>query len=263
MTELKLCSLRSSSKGNATIIFDQETKILVDCGVSGKVIDGCLKEIGIEPAQLDAIVITHEHSDHIKGAGVVSRKYNLPIFATEGTWQAMQGQIGEISEENIRSFCIGESFMIKSIKVTAFKIPHDAVQPVGFTCERNGSKVAVATDIGVMTEEIFDAIKGSRAVLLESNYDLMMLSAGTYPYELKCRIRGELGHLCNEDAALTAKDLIETGTREIVLGHISQENNYPDLVFQTAKLCLESHGFKVDRDVNLYVMRKDCIGKVC
>ena len=261
--ELKLCSLRSSSKGNATIIFDHETKILVDCGVSGKVIENCLKEIGIEASEIDAIVITHEHSDHIKGVGVVSRKYNLPIFATAGTWRAMKGQLGNIDEGNIRIFNVGESFMIKDIEVTPFKIPHDAAQPVGFTFEKDGTKVAVATDIGVMTKEIFDMIKGSRTVLLESNYDQLMLEAGTYPYELKRRIKGDLGHLCNEDAALTARDLIKTGTREIVLGHISQENNYPDLVFETTKLCLECNGFKVDRDVNLHVMKKDCIGKVC
>lgn len=257
MSVLKICSIRSSSKGNATLIYDKDTAILVDCGVSGKVLDGALFEVGIEPERIKAIVVTHEHTDHTKGIGVVSRKYGLPVFATYGTWNAMGKTVGDIATENKRIFDENLSFDTCGVRITPFTIPHDAAQPVGYTFEKDGEKVAVATDIGVMTDEIFEKIKGSRAVLLESNYDLFMLEAGTYPYDLKCRIKGSCGHLCNDDAALVVRDLVRNGTKTIILGHLSQENNYPDLAFETAKLCLMSHGIRVGEDVELYVAKCD------
>ncbi|MBE7023096.1 MAG: MBL fold metallo-hydrolase [Ruminococcaceae bacterium] len=256
---LKICSVRSSSKGNATLIYDGEAAILADCGVSGKILDEALCEAGIEPALIKGIVVTHEHTDHTKGIGVVSRKYGIPVFATYGTWTAMQKAVGAIASENKRIFDESLSFDIGGIRVSPFSIPHDAAQPVGFTFEKDGEKVAVATDIGVMTNEIFERIKGSRVVLLESNYDLFMLEAGTYPYDLKCRIKGDCGHLCNDDAALVVKDLVSNGTKEIILGHLSQENNYPELAFETTKLCLLSHGIRVGEDVELYVAKRDGI----
>ncbi len=262
MAELKMCSLRSSSKGNSTIIYNDNTKILVDCGISGKTLECCLQEAGIDPCGVSAMVITHEHTDHIKGVGVVARKYNIPIFATYGTWSAMAKAVGEIPEGCRRVFDERISFSVGDIEVSAFEIPHDAANPVGYVFETDGDKVAVATDIGAMTDEIFDAIKGSRTVLLESNYDLFMLEAGTYPYELKRRIKGGMGHLCNDDAALTARDLVKSGTKKIILGHISPENNYPDIAYQTTKLCLEGHGFKVGEDVELYVAKRDGIVSV-
>ncbi len=257
MPHIKLCSLRSSSKGNSSIVFDNETKILVDCGISGKELSASLEKIGIAPEEIDAIIITHEHSDHTKGVGIVSRKYDIPIYANERTWKAMMPSLGKVKEENIRVFGDLGCFSVGKIHIEAFSIPHDAAQPVGFVFEKNGEKVAVATDMGTMTKEVFEKIKGSRVVLLESNYDLLMLEAGTYPYDLKCRIKGSLGHLCNEDAALVARDLVCSGTKEIILGHISQDNNYPDLVFETTKLCLLSHGIKVGQDVNLTVAKRD------
>ncbi len=254
---MKICSVRSSSKGNATVIYDDETMILVDCGISGKLLESSLMESGLDPQRLDAVVVTHEHTDHIKGIGVISRKFNIPVFATYGTWNGMKKSVGEILPENKKLFDENLSFEIGGICVTPFAIPHDAAQPVGFIFEKNGEKVAVATDIGVMTEEIFEKLKGSRAVLLESNYDLFMLEAGTYPYELKCRIKGESGHLCNDDAALVVKALAQSGTEEIILGHLSQENNYPDLAFETTKLCLLGHGIKVGKDILVSVAKRD------
>ncbi len=257
MTKLKICSLRSSSKGNSIIIYSETTKILVDCGISGKTLEGCLAEIDIAPETLNAIVVTHEHTDHTKGVGVVARKYDVPIFATYGTWSAMLKAIGEIPRGNRRVCNEDMSFEIGDIRVYPFAISHDAAQPVGFVFEYQGERIAVATDTGVMTDEIFESIKGCQTVLLESNYDLFMLEAGTYPYELKCRIKSEVGHLCNDDAALVARDLVKNGTKTLIMGHISPENNYPDLVYQTARLCLESNGIKVGGDVELYVAKRD------
>lgn len=259
MAELKICSLRSSSKGNATIVYDDKTKILVDCGISGKTLLEATDSAGLSAEDIDAIVITHEHSDHIKGVGVAARKLEIPVFATYGTWRAMEKAVGEIPEGCRRVFDESISFQVGDITVSAFPIPHDAAQPVGYTFTKEDCKVAVATDIGIMTAEIFENIKGSQSVLLESNYDLFMLEAGTYPYELKCRIKGESGHLSNEDAALTARDLVQSGTKKIILGHISPENNYPDLAFETTKLCLLSHGIKVGEDVDLYVAKRDTV----
>ncbi len=257
MAEIKMCSLRSSSKGNATIVYSDTTKILVDCGISGKVLCDAMCQAGLPPEEIDAMLITHEHSDHTKGVGVVARKYNIPVFATYGTWSAMQKLVGEIPRGCRRVFDRKISFKIGDITVNAFEIPHDAAEPVGYSFECDGYKAAVATDIGFMSDELFEKIKGSHTVLLESNYDLFMLDAGTYPYELKFRIKSDKGHLCNDDAALTARDLVKTGTKKIILGHISPENNYPDLAFETTRLCLAGNGITVGKDVELYVAKKD------
>ncbi len=254
-----MCSLRSSSKGNSTIIYNDETGILVDCGISGKLLESCLEEAGVEPTLISAMVVTHEHTDHTKGVGVVARKLGVPVFATYGTWNVMMKAVGELTEGCRRVVAEGIPVEIGGITVTAFSIPHDAAHPVGYVFETEDDRVAVVTDLGIMTDEIFDAIKGSRTVLLESNYDLFMLEAGSYPYDLKRRIAGNMGHLCNDDAALVARDLAKSGTKNIILGHISPENNYPDIVYQTTKLCLEAHGIKVGEDVSLSVAKRDGI----
>ncbi len=236
--ELNLCPLRSSSKGNTTIIFNKNTRILVDCGISGKALEQCLAGAGIDGDTIDAIVVTHEHSDHIKGVGVISRKYNIPIFANSKTWQVMKSSIGKIKDENIRIFDTGSEFGINDIKVSTYSISHDAAEPVGYAFEYMGEKVAVATDMGVVTNRVLDKICGSHTALIEANYDLNMLEIGSYPYELKCRIKGEWGHLCNCDCGELAKTLVQSGTKKIILGHLSEENNYPPIAFQTVKECL-------------------------
>ena len=245
MAELKICPLKSSSKGNATVIYNKKTKILVDCGISGKVLEECLKNAGILPQELAAVVVTHEHTDHTKGVGVISRKLNIPVFATSGTWQGIKGSLGKIDPENIQHINVGECFYIKDIKVQSFEIPHDAKEPVGYVFESNGERVAVATDMGRVSETVLEVLKGCRAVLLEANYDPFMLDAGSYPYELKRRIRGDYGHLCNDDSGIVAKILAQSGTAEIILGHMSEENNFPQIALETVKACLEGMEVKL------------------
>lgn len=235
MSFIRLCPLKSSSKGNSTVVFDGSTKILVDCGISGKILEQCLENAGIRAESLDAILITHEHTDHIKGVGVVSRKYNLPIYANAATWQAMEGQLGNIKSENKRVFETGADFYINDIAVKSFHTSHDAAESVGYTFEKNGKKVAVATDMGMVTDEVLSAILGSDAVLIEANYDLNMLEIGAYPYDLKRRIKGDLGHLCNDATGALAQLLAESGTCEIILGHLSEENNFPMLALKTVE----------------------------
>ncbi len=233
MFGLRIIPLWSSSKGNATIVTDGETNILVDCGVSGKALEQGLHRMGISGDEIFGILVTHEHSDHIKGIGIASRKYNLPIFANEDTWRHIKTQLGKIADENIRVFDTGVDFYINQIRVKSFRTPHDAVDSVGYTFEKNFEKVAVATDMGFVSDEILSAISGSGQVLLEANYDSLMLDAGSYPYELKCRIKGERGHLCNDDSGYVARALAASGTREIILGHLSEENNFPRIAFET------------------------------
>ena len=168
-TELMVCPLKSSSKGNATVIFSANTKILVDGGISGKILEECLKNVGISGEELDAVVVTHEHTDHTKGVGVISRKYSLPVYATCGTWQGMKTAVGKIADENVKVFTATDSFYINDIKVTSFPIPHDAAEPVGYTFCTGTAKAAVATDMGIITDRIFEAVKGSNTVLLEAN----------------------------------------------------------------------------------------------
>ncbi len=248
--ELNLCPLRSSSKGNSTIIFNKSTRILVDCGISGKALEQCLGGADVSPSSIDAILVTHEHSDHIKGVGIISRKFNIPVFANRRTWAAMQSSIGKISADNIHIFETGSEFYINSIRVLTYALSHDAADPVGYAFAYNGEKVAIATDTGVVTDGVLTALKGSHTVLIEANYDLNMLEIGSYPYELKCRIKGSCGHLANCDCASLAKSLAECGTKRIILGHLSEENNYPPIAFQTvhAELCDSAELFVVLRD---------------
>lgn len=235
MSSLRLCPLKSSSKGNATIIFNNNTKILVDCGISGRLLCESLSRIGIDACDLDAVLITHEHSDHTKGVGVISRKYNLPVYANAATWNAMSTQIGAVSDEIKKGFTTGEEFYINDIKIKSFHTPHDAAESVGYVFEDDSCKVAVATDMGIVTDEVLSVISGSDIALIEANYDLNMLEIGSYPYELKRRIKSELGHLCNDDSGALAQILVENGTKEIILGHLSEDNNFPQLALKTVK----------------------------
>lgn len=232
---LRICPLKSSSKGNSTLITNENTKILVDCGISGKALCESLKKFGVSAAEIDAILITHEHTDHTKGVGVASRKYNLPIYLNALTWNFAKSQIGRIEEENLNIFGTGDEFYINDIKVKSFHTPHDAAESVGFVFEDSSGRAAIATDMGFVTDEVLSVICGCDTVLIEANYDLNMLEIGSYPYELKQRIKGNRGHLCNDDSGALAKILAESGVKEIILGHLSEENNFPLLALKTVE----------------------------
>lgn len=259
MGELKIYPLRSSSSGNAALISDGRHALAVDCGISGKLMDKCLGAAGFSPSEISAILVTHEHTDHIKGVGIFSRKYDIPVYLNRETYEAAKPTVGKLKPENIHIIDSG-AFEIDGIGVQPFSIPHDAANPVGYTFESGGDKAAVATDMGEISETVFCAIKGSRRVLLESNYDSNMLDMGRYPYELKRRIRSSYGHLCNEDAASLAVRLVGCGTEEIILGHLSHENNYPALAYTVTKNALIDAGIKIGTDTYLSVARRDVTG---
>lgn len=226
-----LHSLISGSSGNSSLVSYKGTHILVDCGMSGKRLTEKLAELGISGRDISAILVTHEHIDHISGVGVASRRFNLPVYATELTHMAMD--VGRIADENIKIIEPDRPFEIGSIGVNAFCIPHDAAAPVGYRFFCGNKKISIATDIGVMTDELFDSISGSETVLLEANHDLQMLINGSYPERLKSRILSNMGHLSNELSAKTALALSKRGTRKIMLAHLSDENNTPALAYDT------------------------------
>ncbi len=242
-------SLVSGSSGNASFLSDGKTNILIDCGLSGKQLAAALDCAGFRAEDLDAVLITHEHSDHIKGAGVVARRYKLPIYATSPTIASMN--IGKV--ERFVEIVPGESFEIGTIGVLPFSIPHDAADPVGYRFEAGGESLAVATDIGRMNEYIMENLRGCHRLILESNHDCRMLECGPYPSALKKRIRGEFGHLSNDEAAEAAVDLIRSGAEHILLGHLSRENNMPQLAMVTAESAAKSAGIRPGCDAVINV----------
>lgn len=244
-------SLVSGSSGNSTLISDGTTVLLADCGLSCKKLEQALRIAHVNPQDIDGILITHEHSDHIKGAGTVSRKYNLPVYATAGTHAAMN--IGNIDEKNIRYISPDIDFEIGTIGIKPFSIPHDAAEPVGFNFFFGSKKLSLATDIGKMNDGILNRLKGSIAVLLESNHDADMLRFGRYPAVLKRRIAGEYGHLSNTDAAQTVCELVKSGTRHIMLGHLSAENNTPAKAYAQTADSLKNCGAVLGKDAALSV----------
>ncbi len=245
-----LRSLISGSSGNCSLISHNGTNILIDCGMSGKRLLEHLKTLELDGDDIDAILVTHEHIDHISGIGVVARRHNLPIYATKQTHQAMN--IGRIDDKNIKIIEPDRPFEIKDIGINAFSIPHDAAAPVGYRLYCGNKKFAVATDIGTMTNELFDSISGSESVILEANHDIRMLKNGSYPENLKSRILSNLGHMSNELSAKCALALANRGTKNIMLSHLSNENNTPTLAYNTVAEKLLENGAKKG-DVNLLV----------
>lgn len=236
---LNLISLFSSSSGNCTYVFSEKTKILVDIGVSAKRLTDKLAELNINPAEIQAILITHEHSDHIKGIRVFSKKYNIPVFSSKKTWETLVSL--EISPSLKNAFEISEEFSVGDIKVIPFPIPHDAIDPCGFNLFCGKEKVTVATDIGHITPDLLSSFENSKTILLESNHDINMLKAGDYPYLLKQRIIGNYGHLSNISSAETVEYLIKKGTKNFILAHLSEKNNIPALALETVKSRLSTN----------------------
>ena len=256
---MKFCSLYSGSSGNSIFIASENAKILIDAGLPGKKIDEALKSIGEDPRELDGIFVTHEHSDHIKGIGVLSRKYDIPIYSNADTWTEMEGLIGKIKEHNIRIMDRRSTMSIKDLDVISYNIPHDAVAPVGYTVHCNGKRASVTTDFGIYTEEIRDNIKDSEVILLESNHDINMLKFGPYPYNLKRRILSEVGHLSNEDCGKALVDLIKyKSNRRVILGHLSGTNNHPDLALETVNGVLRENNIIQKQDIDLTMANRHC-----
>lgn len=262
--EMYFCPLYSGSSGNALFCQYGETRLLIDAGKPGSKIEEALRFIGVDPATLDGLLITHEHSDHIAGAGVLARRWGLPLYATRGTWLGMEGKIGKIPGDLAREIAPGRDFYLGDIGVEAFSIPHDALEPVGFRLWGGRLSVSTATDLGHFPREVFERIAGSSLILLESNHDPDMLRANPhYSPVLKRRILGDHGHLSNQTCAGVLSPLIAAGTGTVILGHLSGENNTPELARRVSEEALAREGIRTGRDVNLLLARRDEVGTLC
>lgn len=243
---IKFCSLYSGSTGNSLFVKSDNVNLLIDSGVSAKkIIDG-LSSISEDINNIDAILITHEHSDHVQSLGTISKKFDIPVFADSKTWDAMPKQKDKISESNIKFFNVNETFEIGDFVIHPFSIPHDASNPCGFNFLCDNEKFSIATDLGHMTNSIMDNLEGSSFLMLEANYDPEVLKCSRYPYLLKTRIAGPNGHLSNNLAGQAISHLINCGLKSVTLGHLSRENNFPELAYNTVTEELAVNGFNKD-----------------
>ena len=255
------CSLYSGSSGNCLFVETENTKLLIDAGVSLKKIEDGLNNMNIDPASLDGILVTHEHSDHIKSLGSLSKKFNLPVFANQKTFDAMPKQVEKISDKNINKFNVNEKFCINDLEINPFSIHHDAANPCGFNFLNENKKISIATDIGHMDNEILKKLEGSSFILLESNYDPEVLKCTKYPFLLKQRIAGPNGHLSNNMAGKVINHLINNGLNTAMLGHLSKESNFPALAYQTVADEIISSGTDISK-INLSVASRDTVGDI-
>lgn len=227
------CSLYSGSSGNSLFIQSENTNILVDAGESARKIENALSSIDVQINKLDAIIVTHEHIDHVKSLGTLAKKYNIPVYATKGTWNAMPDQSTKFDQSLQKCYTASDIFTIGNLKIDPFSIPHDASNPCGFNIYHEDSQISIATDLGHITKDIIDRLEKSSFIFLESNYDSEILKFSRYPYYLKKRISGEYGHLSNTDAGKLIAYLSTKGLNSVMLGHLSKENNFPELAYKT------------------------------
>jgi len=257
---IKYCSLYSGSSGNSHFICKDNTRILVDAGLSGKKIEEALKKIDEDPSLVDGIIVSHEHGDHSKGIGVMARRYNIPVYANKSTMDSIRPLLYNVHEENIRMFTTNEPFEIKDFTVLPFPIPHDAGEPVGFSIIGEYKKVTIATDLGHMSDKLQNYLENSKIILLESNHDVEMLRVGRYPWYLKKRILSDTGHLSNDIAGEVIAKLARNGCEKFILGHLSKENNFPELAYETVASVLKDNDIIPDKDIELSVAQRDRVG---
>lgn len=252
---MKFCSLYSGSSGNSQFIQAGNTKILVDAGLSGKRIQQAIEGIGEKLNEIQGIFITHEHSDHIHGVGVLSRRFNIPIYANEKTWIAMQPLLGEIKSENIR--IIEGGVEIGDLFIQAFDISHDAVNPVGYKIFNKNKKISLLTDTGCVNDDIKKHIEDSDLLLIESNHDEDMVLLGSYPWPLKRRVLGEFGHMSNSLAGNLLSEVLKKGTEIVLLAHLSKENNFPQLAYKTVENILNENNIFIKDGLVLDMTYRD------
>ena len=262
---MRMCSIASGSSGNCIYVGSDDTHLLVDTGISKKRIEEGLRELEIKGEELNGILITHEHSDHIQGLGVFSRKYEVPIYATPGTIEGIRSYsgLGKLPDGLLHPIHTDEPFVLGDITVNPFRISHDANEPAGYRLNCGTKSVAVATDLGKYDAYTVSCLKDLDAVLLEANHDIHMLEVGAYPYYLKQRILGDKGHLSNELSGQLLCDILHDNLKHIVLGHLSKENNYARLAYETVKLevTLADNDYKGE-DLDMFVANRDSVSDI-
>ncbi len=245
------CPLCSGSSGNASFLEAEGRRFLIDAGLPRKRIAALLESIGVPLHTIDAVFLTHEHVDHVAGAGVLARAHHIPVYAAADCFSALPPSVGEIPAACMRVFEPDREFFCGKVRVLPFSTPHDAAHAVGYSFMAEGRKVTVMTDVGHVDDRLLTQLSGSDLVLLEANHDVDMLLAGPYPYPLKQRILSRRGHLCNEDCGRALIALHERGVRNVILGHLSRENNTPELARVTIEAMLESAGILSDMRVSV------------
>jgi len=249
---IEFCSLASGSSGNCLYVETPEVAVLVDCGISGKKVTDTLNEIEKKPDKIKAILVTHDHSDHISGVGIISRKLKIPVYASSPTMKSILNTDNRIDEY----FVIDkEVFHIGDLKVTVVNTSHDSPHSCGYIFEHENSKIAVMTDLGYVTNEIIEKCRGCNFAFIESNYDLQMLMYGSYPIETKRRIASEIGHLSNDECGKFACSLASLGTKRFMLGHISSNNNMTTIAYNTVRDCLIFMGYE-EKDFSIDIATK-------
>lgn len=263
---MKLTSIASGSSGNCIYVDSGKTKLLVDAGISAKRIEQGLLELGESAKELNGILITHEHIDHIAGLGVLMRRYKIPVFATVGTIDSMRtsGKLGEVDKSLFYAVKADQPFRLEEMVIDPSAIWHDAKEPVCYSFYHDGKKASVATDLGNFDEYLVEKLKESDVLFVEANHDIHMLEVGRYPYPLKQRILGRFGHLSNERCGQFLSKLMHDNLKQIYLGHLSKDNNYPDLAYESVKLELKLHGIDLEqKNVQMEVAKRDSLSSLC
>jgi len=254
---LTFCSFSSGSSGNCYLIQSEKAAILVDVGISGRKIFNSLANADISLDDVNAVLITHEHTDHVKSLRVVTKKMpNACAYANGGTWGSIKNLV---EEEKRKVFETGLAFRINDIEVKPFLISHDAAEPVGFSFYKDEKQISILTDVGILSNDVYDEIRDADILVLEANHDVEMLRIGRYPWFLKQRILGERGHLSNVDAAKTICRMIaeKQKHRHVLLAHLSKENNFPEMAYQTIKNLLEERNYFLDKNICLNIIDRD------
>lgn len=262
---MRLCSIASGSSGNCIYVGTEQTHMLVDVGISGKKIEAGLHTLDLTAKEIDGILLTHEHSDHIKSVGVLARKHHIPVYATAGTLYALKQMscIGKMPEGIFHEIQEDEDFTVKDVTIHPFSIPHDAVQPVGYRLQCGKHSVGIATDLGEYNEYIVNNLQNLEVLLLEANHDIRMLQAGKYPYYLKQRILGNKGHLSNENAGKLLCRLLHDHLKMVFLGHLSKDNNYEKLAYETVRteIMMGNHLYQ-PYDFKIQVAKRDMLSEL-
>lgn len=250
---MRACTLVSGSSGNATYIEGEEASVLIDAGLSGKAVTSHLESLKINPLSLQGILVTHEHSDHIKGVGILARKYGLQVYATEKTWDEINPVIGKVPPYNQCVLEEGRVLEIGDLKIEHFRSSHDAVDSVGYCLYSDDIKIGISTDTGYLTNNARKCLVDSDLLIFEANHDVHMLRNGSYPWTLKKRISSDKGHLSNTAAGHCLASLTGGKTKGIILAHLSRENNLPELAYSTVAAILEEAGLSPDKEFALEV----------
>ncbi|MBP2242654.1 phosphoribosyl 1,2-cyclic phosphodiesterase [Cytobacillus eiseniae] len=249
---LQFSVLASGSTGNAVFVETEDHSFLIDAGLSGKQMEALFQKIDRDIAKLSGILVTHEHSDHIKGVGIIARKYKLPVYANQKTWQAMDGLIGQVPVEQKFTFDMETVKTFGGLDIESFGVSHDAADPMFYVFHHGEKKIVIITDTGYVSDRMKGLISNADAYVFESNHDVQMLRMGRYPWSIKRRILSDVGHVSNEDAAIAMSEVAGDRTKRIYLAHLSQDNNMKDLARMAVAQTLESRGIRVGEQFQLY-----------